>query len=66
MLVRIQGKVWDCPGMLDYLGDLRTHSLKEIYKRTAEIRAMYDGGCAPRDAAMGRYSKIIPVAVANQ
>ena len=49
LYVKIGGHVWDCPGELESLGNLRTESLKELWERARPITTALDGGCAPRE-----------------
>lgn len=55
LYIKIRGTVWDCPGELESLGDLRKESIKEIWQRAWPITASFDGGCAPRDDFWANY-----------
>lgn len=58
VLVRVQGAVWDCPGMSEHLGDLSQAPLSRLYGDWAKRRQEFDGGCPPRDLAMGSYRQV--------
>ncbi|MFC4160241.1 radical SAM protein [Chitinimonas lacunae] len=58
VLVRIQGSVWDCPGMSEHLGELSQAPLAQLYGDWIRRRQTFDGGCPPRDMAMGAYHKV--------
>jgi MoaA/NifB/PqqE/SkfB family radical SAM enzyme len=49
LYVKIRGEVFDCPGELQPLGDVRHESLKDVWERVRPITQMFDGGCAPRE-----------------
>lgn len=49
LYVKIRGEVYDCPGELQSLGDLRQESLATIWERVRPITRAFDGGCAPRE-----------------
>jgi len=50
LYVKITGEVFDCPGELISLGNVRSERLSEIWKRAQPITQSLDGGCAPREA----------------
>jgi MoaA/NifB/PqqE/SkfB family radical SAM enzyme len=49
LFVKITGQVFDCPGELMPLGNIRTESLSSIWSKARPITKAFDGGCAPRD-----------------
>jgi MoaA/NifB/PqqE/SkfB family radical SAM enzyme len=49
LFVKISGQVFDCPGELMALGNIRTESLSSIWNKARLITKAFDGGCAPRD-----------------
>lgn len=49
LFVKITGQVFDCPGELMALGNIRTESLSSIWDKALPIAKAFDGGCAPRD-----------------
>lgn len=49
LFVKITGQVFDCPGELMNLGNVRTESLSSIWDKALPITRNFDGGCAPRD-----------------
>lgn len=48
LYVKIQGEVFDCPGEARRLGNLKEHSLSEIWETVRPITAGFDGRCLPR------------------
>lgn len=48
LFIKIQGDCFDCPGESRELGNLRDHSLEEIWERVADITSGFDGKCFPR------------------
>lgn len=50
IFVKITGQVFDCPGELIPLGDVRGESLSAVWERARPITQTFDGGCAPREA----------------
>lgn len=55
LYVKIRGEVWDCPGELKPMGNVRQEPLANIWNRAKEVRVGFDGGCPPRDAFWQRY-----------
>jgi len=53
--VKIRGEVYDCPGELEALGNIRMGELREYWEKTGHIRESFDGGCAPREDFWKRY-----------
>jgi MoaA/NifB/PqqE/SkfB family radical SAM enzyme len=49
LFVKISGSVFDCPGELVSLGNLREEPLAEIWQRARPITTNFNGRCAPRD-----------------
>ena len=49
LFVKITGRVFDCPGELIALGDVREEPLAAAWERARPVTASFDGGCAPRD-----------------
>lgn len=49
LFVKITGSVFDCPGELMPLGNVRKDTLMDIWNLARPITAAFDGGCAPRD-----------------
>ncbi len=56
--VGIRGDVYDCPGELEALGNIRTGSLRSYWEKTRHIRENFDGGCLPREEFWKKYEKI--------
>lgn len=50
IFVKITGQVFDCPGELIPLGDLKRERLSEAWERARPVTQSFDGGCAPREA----------------
>jgi MoaA/NifB/PqqE/SkfB family radical SAM enzyme len=48
LYVKITGKVFDCPGESQEMGNFRDESLADIWKRAHSIQSGFDGGCLPR------------------
>jgi MoaA/NifB/PqqE/SkfB family radical SAM enzyme len=48
LYVKIGGKVLDCPGESEEIGNLKESSLKELWEKCKHIRGSFDGGCLPR------------------
>lgn len=62
LFIKITGKVFDCPGELTPLGDVRVEPLSAIWQRARPITQAFTGGCAPREALWERRSAIrLPV-----
>lgn len=55
LYVKIKGQVFDCPGELAEIGNIRNEPLASLWKRTRSIRESFDGGCAPREDFWQRY-----------
>ncbi len=51
LYTKITGPVFDCPGELIPLGNLRHETLAQIWERARPITESFDGGCKPRDEA---------------
>lgn len=49
LFVKITGQVFDCPGELFSLGNIREESLASVWEKARPIARAFDGGCAPRD-----------------
>ena len=49
LFVKITGEVFDCPGELISLGNIRNEPLSSIWEKARPITQGFDGGCAPRD-----------------
>lgn len=68
LFVKITGKVFDCPGELFPLGDVRAEPLADMWERARAITSSFDGGCAPREAfwrtaLTGKYGGQLPVRI---
>jgi MoaA/NifB/PqqE/SkfB family radical SAM enzyme len=61
IFVKITGQVFDCPGELITLGNVRTEPLSEIWERGRSITESFDGGCAPREAFWRGESKPVMI-----
>jgi MoaA/NifB/PqqE/SkfB family radical SAM enzyme len=61
LFVKITGQVFDCPGELITLGNVRSEPLSEIWERARPISQKFDGGCAPREAFWNGVSKLITI-----
>ena len=61
LFVKIGGRVLDCPGESESLGDLRENSLAEIWGRARHITRALDGGCAPREVAWAKQRKQLSI-----
>lgn len=55
--IGIRGEVFDCPGELELLGNIRDGSLKGYWEKTRHIRESFDGGCLPREEFWKRYEQ---------
>lgn len=49
LYIKIDGRVFDCPGESQALGHLKTDSLATLWERVRPITESFDGGCFPRD-----------------
>jgi MoaA/NifB/PqqE/SkfB family radical SAM enzyme len=49
LYVKVTGSVFDCPGELISLGNVREELLNEIWQRARPITLNFDGRCTPRD-----------------
>jgi len=49
LFVKIGGKVFDCPGESEELGDVRAETLASVWERARPITLALDGGCHPRE-----------------
>ncbi len=49
LYVKIRGEVWDCPGELEPLGNIRDGILQEYWQKMHAYRQQFDGKCAPRE-----------------
>ena len=58
LFVKITGKVFDCPGEMMPLGDVRAEPLADIWERAKPITKSFDGGCAPREAFWSSHKPI--------
>ena len=56
VFVKITGNVFDCPGELISLGNIRQEPLDEIWRRAKPISETFDGKCAPREEFWRRQS----------
>lgn len=50
LFVKISGQVFDCPGELISLGNVRKNNLKDIWQKASQLTSTFDGRCAPREA----------------
>lgn len=58
LFVKIQGTVFDCPGELQSLGNLKSDSLAEVWARAREITLRFNGGCLPRQQFWKRLAQL--------
>jgi len=56
--VKIRGEVYDCPGELEALGNIRTGKLQDYWEKTRHIRENFDGGCLPREEFWRKYEPV--------
>jgi len=49
LYVKINGDVLACPGETEPVGSILDSPLAEIWNRLLDVRASFDGGCAPRE-----------------
>lgn len=49
LYVKINGDTFDCPGELQYLGNIKKDSITDLWKKTDTIRKNFDFKCAPRE-----------------
>lgn len=61
LFVKITGQVFDCPGELVSLGNVRAEPLSEIWERARPITQKFDGGCAPREAFWDGVGKLVTI-----
>lgn len=61
LFVKITGEVFDCPGELVSLGNVRSEPLSEIWERARPITQKFDGGCAPREAFWNSVNKLVTI-----
>ena len=61
LFVKITGQVFDCPGELVSLGNVRSEPLSKIWERARPITQKFDGGCAPREAFWEGVSKLVEI-----
>lgn len=59
LFTKITGEVFDCPGQLVSLGDLKHQSLGSIWGKARSITNAFDGKCLPRHLAWERQSRSI-------
>ncbi|HRI04918.1 MAG TPA: radical SAM protein [Pyrinomonadaceae bacterium] len=57
LFTKITGEVFDCPGQLMSLGNLKTQSLESIWERARAITKSFDGKCLPRQLAWERQAR---------
>ncbi len=53
--VGIRGDVYDCPGELEALGNIRNGTLRSYWEKTQHIRENFEGGCLPREEFWRKY-----------
>ena len=49
LYIKIDGRVFDCPGESQALGHLKNDSLAALWGKVRPITESFDGGCFPRD-----------------
>ena len=63
LYVKIRGEMFDCPGQLEEIGNVRKESLSALWLRLRHVQSTYDGGCAPREnfwASQKKHLKDLP------
>ncbi len=59
LFTKITGEVFDCPGQLIPLGNLKSEPLAAIWAKARAITKSFDGKCLPRQLAWERQSRSV-------